>query len=103
MKKQVRAKPRRERSFPRVFSKAFPAGFNNTVEKCFILNSDFRKLYRRYIKLFLKYKTLKEENKELRSVIESRILASDLKVVADIGFPKTAARIANEMERLKNA
>jgi len=54
-KKQVKAVPRASRLKPRVFSRNFPKGFDNTNEMCFTTLSHYRELERKYYKLFKRY------------------------------------------------
>ena len=54
-----KAKPRRDRQWPqaaRVLSTNFPDGFNNVKGKCFVPLDDFRKLERRYLRMFDRYR-----------------------------------------------
>lgn len=57
-----KAKPRRERDWPqteRVLSTNFPDGFNQVDGKCYVPLEDFRKLERRYLKMFRRYQKAK--------------------------------------------
>ena len=57
------AKPRRDRGWPqteRIVSENFPRGFSQIEGKCYVPLRDFRKLERRYIKMFNRYQKSKE-------------------------------------------
>jgi hypothetical protein len=57
-----KAKARRERSWPqteRVLSTKFPDGFEQVEGNCYVPFEDFRKLERKYLKLFKRYQKLK--------------------------------------------
>ncbi len=66
--KKVRAKPRRERTYPqveRVVSLNFPDGIKACVKDsgsiCFVPVTDFRKLERKYLQLFKRYQRAKSK------------------------------------------